>query len=534
MTTLVHTATADAIDTAIVQVESSFTRGFAALQVIGNTTEVCRDGKERAKAALESLGIYIPSQRLVISMTPADVKKDGNHFDLPIAVSIALLLNDRPAVTPPGRWLFAAELGLSGELKPVRNVVAFALAAVAHELDGIVVAHDNLPDVGVLTKFDLPHLKKLRVLGFRNLRSVLGWVFDDDLGAATYPASATRVDVSACDSSPTFDDMALSPEMAHAAVVSVAGVHSILLRGSPGSGKSMFATRLPSIMPTMHAQEHLDVLRVISNYRDRIPQKLLAGHPPFRSPHHQSSAAALLGGPDQPGELSLAHGGILFLDELPEFRRDLLEALREPLETSTVHVARAKRKVTWKARTILVAACNNCPCGWFGSSKRRCNCNSTQLTAYWSRLSGPVLDRIDMHLNMPESAFDPATLLVQLAGETPINTTAILRQQVERTRAFAKARNKKFGIEFNSQLHAKTMLEVSHLTDADFARLISKHTPRGASQRALLRSLRVARTLADIDESRCIREQDLELAWKWQSEYAARERGEEAFRASMA
>ncbi len=531
MKTLVHTATTEAMDTRLVQVESTFTRGFAGLQVIGNTSEVCRDGKERAKAALENLGIYLPNQRLVISLTPADLKKDGNHFDLPIAVSIALLLTETPPRQNPAQWLFAAELGLSGELKPVRSIVSFALAAVAQNVNGLIVANANLADVGILTTFAQPHLQKLQILGFDSLSGVLDWLFDGSSDEAQAPHGKTLPINKQWYSSVSFDDMALSPAMQRAATAAVAGVHSLLLRGSPGSGKSMFATRLPSIMPTMPEHEHLEVLRIVSNYRDRIPKNLLAGQPPFRSPHHQTSAAALLGGADQPGELSLAHGGILFLDELPEFRRDLLEALREPLETGVVHVARAKRKLVWQARTILIAACNNCPCGWFGSVKRRCSCAHSQLIAYWNRLSGPVIDRIDMHLNMPESAFDPATLLLQLANHQRSSATQEMRAAVLRARAFAKTRNQNFQIEFNSQLRAQDMLAAAKINETTFTVLIDKYTPRGASQRALLRSLRVARTLADLDESESLRDVDLQQAWQWQAEHAARERGEDAFRA---
>ncbi len=531
MLTEVNCASFDAMETHILQIESSFTRGFAGLQLIGNTTEVCRDGKERARAALENLNIFIPARRLVVSMTPADFRKDGNQFDLPFAISLALLIKPETPVINPQRWLFASELGLSGELKPVRGVVSFAIEAVRKGLEGIIVSRANLQELATLRKLASSDFNKLRIHGFQALPDVLNWVFTGDLSNASdldsYREDAVAPATEA--SLLTFDDMILSEEMASVALVLATGLHSLLLRGTPGSGKSMFAARLASIFPTMTKSEHLEILRIQSAFSAKISPQLLAGRPPFRSPHHQATPPAILGNQDSPGELSLAHGGILFLDELPEFRHDLLESLREPLETGEVRISRARRKMTWKAKTVLVAACNNCPCGWFGSTRMLCSCPMAKLLAYRQKLSGPILDRIDIHFAVREPSDDAAHLFLRLAsGPNEKNKTLRLAEQVAEARAFSLHRNKKYGVEFNRDLASAHLVEASGLCDKQFRTLINRCFPKHQSNRANAKTIRVARTLADLAMSEAIREEDFVQACRWQAVNVARAVGETA------
>lgn len=518
--TLVHSAVADAMDTCLMRIECGFTRGFAGLQLIGNTSEVCRDGKERARAALEDLGLFIPAQRLVVSLTPADVKKDGSHLDLPVAVSIALLLLPTEPAIDPSRWLFAAELGLKGELRPVRGVVSFAVAAMAKRMSGMVVAMENLEELGVvkaLGRQDPP----LHILGFSTLKEVLAWMGTGSLMHATLAGTAP---IAAVAEGPNFDDMVLTPELETAALVIGAGQHSLLLRGTPGTGKSMFAARLASILPPLERDEHIEAMRIHSAVAERLARGLLGGRPPFRAPHHQASAAAVLGGGEQPGELALAHGGVLFLDELPEFRRDLIEALREPLETGEIRVSRTRRKLTWKARIILLAACNNCPCGWAGSARRTCHCSSQRQIQYNQRLSGPILDRIDLHINVPEPVERSGDLLAALRHA--VSKTEGMRVRVAAAREFGRARNRTFGVTCNRDLEPKHLAAASGLSESAFAALVNRHVPGSASRRAAVRSLRVARTVADLAASDVIRDEDLKRAWGWQAEPAALARGE--------
>lgn len=534
--TLVKSAVCEAMDMNLMQIECGFTRGFAGLQLIGNTTEVCRDGKERARAALESLGLHIPPRRLVVSLTPADVKKDGSQLDLPVAVSLALLLKDQVPRIDPSRWLFAAELGLGGELRPVKGVVSFAVSAMAAGLEGIVVAPDNLAEVATLAALGPESARPLNALGFGTLRDVFAWLFEGRVEAATAcplggaGGSIRRADPEpgpfAALPGPNFDDMVLHPSLELAALTVATGMHSLLMRGTPGTGKSMLAARLTSILPRLERDEQIDSMRIYSAISERVPQLLLAGRPPFRAPHHQASATAIIGSPDAPGEMALAHGGVLFLDELPEFRRDILEGLREPLETGEVRVSRAKRKVTWKARVVLVAACNNCPCGWSGSKRRVCGCATPRRLAYLQRISGPVLERIDIHVNVPEPSEESADLFIRLAATQRSSQTAAMRERVLRAREFGAARNRAFGLVFNRDVAAHQLVAASGLNPQTFSSLVNAYIPRTASSRSVIRCLRVARTLADLDLSSKVRPADIAQAWLWQAERAAQDRGD--------
>jgi len=520
---VVHSAVCDGTATFVVAVESSLTRGYANLQLIGNASEVCRDGKERARSALEHCGIVLPPRRIVISISPADVKKDGNHLDLPIAISLALLATGMSPALDPCDWVFAAELSLDGELRPVRGLVSFAIEALAQNKKGLVIAAGNRREMATLARFDDTRFQHLACQSFHSLAEVLAWLAK---GEAPAEAPLDSVIPGPCDHTEpaSFDDMALDTSQETIALVVATGLHSLMLRGTPGTGKSMFAQRLASILPDMGQGDHLDALKITSSYSSLIPRPLLRGRPPFRNPHHQTSAAALLGSTDGPGEISLAHGGILFLDEFPEFRRDLIEALREPLENGEVRLARARGRIHWPARFILVAAANNCPCGWFASSQKRCICTTQKLLAYRLKFSGPVLDRIDLHCNTQGMAGAPHESLFKRSAES--QRSQRLRELVAAARAFGKERNQSLGVVSNRDLPAQRLTEASGLSESGFSALIRPYVAESPSPRAIVRALRVARTLADLGASAAIRERDLALAWGWQAEPAARARGE--------
>ena len=504
----------------LVCVESGFTRGFSGIHLIGNASEVCRDGKERAKTALEQLGIYLPAKKILINLTPADVKKDSNHYDLPIAISVFILLRDDHVWRhDPGTYMFAAELGLSGELRPVRSVISFAITALREGLKGIVVARPNLRELSALGELGVIKDKNFKILGFESLQEVFDWIYLDTGDGASLESIDDDVTQEPLERPLTFNDMFLTDEQKRIAQCVAAGLHSLLLRGVPGTGKSMFAMRLPSILPRMPASEHLQALLMTSSMAPKIPATLLGGVPPFRSPHHQASSAAILGNTDKPGEISLAHGGILFLDEITEFRRDLIEALREPLQTGMVHVARANKKVNWHSRVTLVAACNCCPCGWHGSSRKACLCAPQRTQDYQNKLSGPILDRIDINYTMPESPDPLFDLMRQLAEiRHNVDTTGEMRVRVLAAREFGMQRNRKFQVKYNCDIKGTDIVAASGLDEKTLNMYVNEFIKKSLTARSLVRCLCVARTLADLDESPVMRAEDIGQAFIWSRE----------------
>lgn len=525
MKNFIKSAICDGQATRLVTIECSSTRGFPGLHLLGNTDAICREGRERARTVLENEGLQLPPRRLVLSLAPADIPKDGNHFDLAFALVLAVLIRGNPPGHDPRKWLFAAELGLDGGLRPVRRIIPFAIEAVRQGLRGIVISPGNLRELQALSRYGTRQLRRLQVVPFARFGEVLTWFTTG--GPLPLPEAGPATGEGAAESLPNFDDMVLTTEQETLAMTCAAGRHNLLLRGSPGTGKSMFAARLPSLLLAMPGPRHMEALQIHSNGPGPLAPPLLRGVPPFRSPHHGASAAAVLGTPDEPGEISLAHGGILFLDELPEFRRDLLEALREPLETGEVRVARARRKVTWQADIILVAACNNCPCGWAGSPRRRCQCPTQKAQAYNQRLSGPVQERIDLHFNMPENSQSPDQIFAGLhrpdAGQ---GTTERLRRSVADALEFAAPRHHSLGVSGNSELTPPMLEASSGLKREDFLTLIRDQFPAHLSGRAVTRGLRVARTLADLEKSPAIRKAHLIQSRNWQADLSARDRGE--------
>jgi magnesium chelatase family protein len=384
-------ATQEGAEARVISIEASFGRGFAGLQLVGNVGQIVEDGKERARMAIERLNMAIPAKRLLISFSPGDLKVEGNHFDLGMAVVMATLIRPNLPKINPSSWVFAAEIGLNGELRPVPGAVGHGVAAMAGGMCGVVIAKENLPELKALEGVSADSGRKLVYIAFSNLMEVIEWLWTGELNFELSLRDDAFSEIKQSEVFPNFDDMELTPEVQLAAEVAAIGMHSMILRGVPGSGKSMFAKRLVTLLPALTSEEHLTALQIHSASSDKISSRILSGFPPYRAPHHFASGAAILGAGVKPGEVALASGGILFLDEFPEFRRDVIEALREPLESGEVQVSRAQSKRVWRAKMMLVAAANNCPCGWRGSSKRKCMCPENRVSAYRQRLSGPIL-----------------------------------------------------------------------------------------------------------------------------------------------
>ncbi len=523
MSVILHSAACEAMEVYLTRVEVCFMRGFGGVHLIGNIGEITRAGVERAKAALEARGYVLPQKRITISVSPGHERINSSHLDLAMAMALFVLLQENKGlVVDMSRWVFAAELGLDGRLRSIKNAVSFGVAAIEAGMEGMIVAEDNQPELNALQNLEHQRDKPITILPFRYLEEVISWA-ESGFYRPLIPMEPQAVSVLPAAGFECFDDMILSSELTLLAKIVAVGRHSLMMYGSPGTGKSMFSARLNSIFPSLDPLTHLDALKIHSSYASQVDTNLILGIPSYRCPHHQASAAAILGIPETPGEISLAHGGILFLDEFAEFRRDLIESLREPLETGYVRVSRAKRKVSWVAKPILIAACNLCPCGWFGSQLRECNCSTLHILNYRRKLSGPILDRIDLHVNMPENTQKRSHIFNQKREESQTET---LRSEVAQSYLFGTKRNRHFGALANSSLKAQDMQKASGLEKREFDDLVDTHVPKSLGFRALLRSLRVARTLADLEQRDQMKADDLQKALTFQADFASRARGD--------
>lgn len=470
---IAHSRGLDGINAPAVRVEVHLASGLPSFALVGLPDIEVKEARDRVRAALVNSGFDFPQKRITVNLAPADLPKESGRFDLPIALGILAASGQVPGKAL-GDYEFAGELSLSGELRPIRGALAMVLAA---------------SDAG--RSFILPQASAAEavlagtgtVLGAHTLLQVCAHLAErETLAPTTHEAPPST------ETLPDLKDVRGQGQAKRALEIAAAGEHSLLMAGPPGTGKSMLAARLPGIMPPLAgeaARASAAVLSLVGQFR---PEQF--GRRPYRSPHHTASAVALVGGgnPPRPGEISLAHHGVLFLDELPEFDRKVLEALREPLESGQVHIARAARHALYPARFQLVAAMNPCPCGYQGDPAGRCRCTPDQVSRYRGKLSGPLLDRIDVIIEVPQVA--ASALQTAPDGES----SAAVRMRV----AAAQAR------QFDRQGKTNAGLSTAEVdqycaTDAAGAQLLTQAATRlGFSARGLHRVLRVARTIADL------------------------------------
>jgi magnesium chelatase family protein len=465
-------------------VEVDIAGGLPSFDVVGLAEAAVREARVRVRGAVCHAGFSFPVGRIAVNLAPAHLRKDGTGFDLPIAVAVLAAHGDVPAARL-GDALLVGELSLDGTVRPVRGALLAAEAARRSGRKVVVVAADNGAEAALVGGVEVRMV--------RHLRDVIAWLKGDDRAA---PVAVPRADDDAT-ALPDLADVRGQPFARRAVEIAAAGGHHVLLVGGPGAGKTMLARRLPGLLPPMTDDEALEVTRIASVAGLNIGGGLVRRRP-FRAPHHSTTSAGLVGGGApmaRPGELSLAHRGVLFLDELPEFQRATLEMLREPLESGEVALSRAAGVVVYPARAVVVAAMNPCPCGQLGQARQRCRCSAVDVTRYQARVSGPLLDRLDLHVDVP-----PVDLS-SLSSSQPGEPTAVVAARVAAARAVQQARQAKP----NGQLEPADLLRHAALDDEGRALVVRAVERLGLSGRGYDRVRRVARTIADLDGSDAVR-----------------------------
>lgn len=484
-----------------VDVEVSMNRGKPQMEIVGLPDTSVRESRERIRSALSSLSIALPARLITVNLAPADVKKIGTMHDLAILLGILVCMERIPA--QPASRCFIGEVSLSGLVRSVSGVLPMALLAARNGVTELYVPAENASEASAAG---------IPVYGVHSVGELIAHL-NEGTGPAIRPQEPYTPQPEEYEETLDFADVKGQQNAKYALEIAAAGGHNALMIGSPGSGKSMLAKRIPSILPAMTTAESMETTQIYS-----IAGLLDGKHPlmtrrPFRSPHHTISGAGLVGGGTvpRPGEISLAHNGLLFLDELAEFDHRTLEIMRQPLEDRKVTITRAAGTVSYPCSFMLVGAMNPCPCGYYGHPKRKCTCSERQVRQYLNRISGPLLDRFDLHIEVEPVSFD------SLSAKAKAESSAAIRQRVQTARKLQNQRFAGTGIFCNAAIPAGMLQDFCPMDDAATALLRAVFDKLGLSARAYDRILKVARTIADLDGSEIIRKQHIAAAAQFRS-----------------
>ena len=479
-----------------VTIEVNAIRGIK-FYLVGLPDNAVKESQQRINSALHHNGLRFPSKQIIVNMSPADIKKEGSAYDLPIAIGI-LAADETVSTEKLCSNLIMGELGLDGKLMPIKGALPITLKAKELGYTGVILPTDNAAEAAVVSG--------ITVYGADNLAQVIRFLNNEE-DIAPHDADIDNCFYSQQSNFPfDFSEVRGQESVKRAFEVAAAGGHNLIMVGPPGSGKSMMAKRLPSILPPLTLEESLETTKIHSVSGMMQGGISLITQRPFRSPHHTISSVALCGGGGnpKPGEISLAHNGVLFLDELPEFSRDVLEVMRQPLEDRKICVARANYKVEYPAGVMLVASMNPCPCGYYNHPTKACTCSPGQVQRYLNKISGPLLDRIDLQIEIVPVPFE------EISKTAPGEPSAAIRERVIAARKIQEERFKdEPGIHCNAQMTPKLIAKYAVLDDTSLAMLKTAMTRFDLSARAYDRILKVARTIADLDNSENIQFQHI-------------------------
>lgn len=491
------------IDAYIVEVETHVEKQIPSFTIVGLPDNAVKESRERVTAAIKNSGFDFPRNKITVNLAPADIKKEGSSFDLPIAIGI--LAATEVIIDPLDEFIFLGELSLDGKLRSIKGALPISVEAKKRGIKKIVLPKESAEEAAIVDGVDVYGVETLQeVVQFVNKEKTLTKTVTDKENLFSL-VNIYQID---------FSDVKGQQNVKRALEVAAAGAHNIIMIGPPGSGKTMLAKRIPTILPPMSFEEALETTKIHSVAGILPGEKALVTERPFRSPHHTVSDAALVGGGSfpRPGEVSFAHHGVLFLDELPEFKKNVLEVLRQPLEDSKVTVSRSKLSLEFPANFMLAAAMNPCPCGYFTDPSKECTCSPPQIQKYMAKISGPLLDRIDIHIEVP------AVRYKEISSELKSETSQEIRLRVMKARKIQLERFAEMKYIFNNgDMGSREVRQFCKL-DENCSELIKTAMNKlGLSARAYDRILKVSRTIADLEESDEIKPQHISEAIQYRS-----------------